>query len=41
MPLTPLAPRSGNICQGPELTPYARGEIIGAAEACASPYEIA
>jgi transposase len=29
---TPLGPRSGNIRRGPELTPYARGKIVGAAQ---------
>jgi transposase len=38
---TPLGPRSGNSRGGPELTPYARGKIIGAAESGKSPSCIA
>ncbi len=37
---TPLGPRSGNICRGPELTPYARGKIIGAAQSGRTPTQI-
>jgi hypothetical protein len=38
---TPLGPRSGNARRGPELTPYARGKIVGAAQLGASPTVIA
>jgi len=38
---TPLGPRSGNARQGPELTPYARGKIVRAAQLGASPTVIA
>jgi len=38
---TPLGPRSGNARRGPELTPYARGRIVGAARAGISPAQIA
>ena len=37
----PLASKSGNIRRGPELTPYARGKIVGAAEAGKTPSKIA
>ena len=38
---TPLGPRSGNVRRGPELTPYAKGKIVGAAQVGCSPSEIA
>jgi hypothetical protein len=38
---TPLGPRSGNSRRGPELTPYARGKIVGAAQMGSSPSVIA
>jgi hypothetical protein len=43
---TPLGPRSGNVREGnvregPELTPYARGKIVGAAKAGRTPTQIA
>jgi hypothetical protein len=38
---TPLGPRSRNIRGGPELTPYARGKIVGAAQSGKTPTEIA
>jgi hypothetical protein len=38
---TPFGPWSGNIRQGPELTPYARGKIIGAAGIGCTPTQIA
>jgi hypothetical protein len=40
MQRTPLAPRSENSRRGHELTPYARGKIIGAVQLGASPSTI-
>jgi hypothetical protein len=38
---TPLGPRSANVRRGPELTPYARGKIVGAAKSGRTPTQIA
>ena len=38
---TPLGPRSGNERRGPELTPYQRGLIVGAAGSGAKPTQLA
>ena len=38
---TPLGPRSGNVRRGPELTPYQRGLIVGAASLGKKPTGIA
>jgi hypothetical protein len=38
---TPLGPRSGNVRRGPELTPYQRGLIVGAASLGRKPTGIA
>jgi hypothetical protein len=38
---TPLGPRSGNERRGPELTPYQRGLIVGAASSGAKPAQLA
>ena len=38
---TPLGPHSGNSRRGPELTPYQRGKIIGAASLGRTPTQIA
>jgi hypothetical protein len=38
---TPLGPRSGNSRRGPELTPYQRGRILGAATLGRTPTRIA
>jgi hypothetical protein len=37
----PLGPQSSNIRRGPELTPYARGKIVGAAQSGKTPTQIA
>ena len=38
---TPLGPRSGNVTRGPELSPFARGKIVGAAQMGSNPSRIA